>query len=155
MTVVYVTGLSGVGKSYTLEHLKKQGYKSIDTDYGYTTVIRNGDIEEIVLDEEKITRLLNENEKSHVFIAGCYSNQSKFYQHFDYVVLLTAELEVMSKRIDQRTTNYYGKRPEEKEEIIDNIDQVLPLLINSSDIIIDTTTIDAGLICEKLINLLD
>lgn len=27
MTVVYVTGLSGVGKSYTLEHLKNRDIK--------------------------------------------------------------------------------------------------------------------------------
>ncbi|MCJ7842224.1 AAA family ATPase [Lederbergia sp. NSJ-179] len=154
MTIVFVTGLSGVGKSYTLERLEEQGYKVVDTDYGYVTNNGNGDTEETVLDEEKITKLLNENGQTLLFIAGCYSNQSKFYKHFDYVVLLTAEQDVMIKRIDERTTNYYGKRPEEKEEVIDSFNHVLPLLKNSSDLIIDTTNMDVDVICERLKSLL-
>ncbi|MBO0992360.1 hypothetical protein IPU53_04790 [Bacillus sp. SD088] len=60
----------------------------------------------------------------------------------------------MIKRIDDRTTNYYGKRPREKEEIIDSLSRVLPLLKDSSDVIIDTTNMDVDVICEKLKDLL-
>ncbi|MGP4108199.1 AAA family ATPase [Virgibacillus sp. L01] len=154
MTLVFITGLSGVGKSYTLERLEEQGYKTVDTDYGYITNIKDGDTEETVLNEEKMTRLINDNKQSHLFIAGCYSNQSKFYKHFDYVVLLTAEYDEMIKRIDERTTNLYGKRLEEKEEIINSFNNVLPLLKSSSDKIIETTKIDVDIICGKLISLL-
>ncbi|MFD0870394.1 glmZ(sRNA)-inactivating NTPase [Chlamydia abortus] len=154
MTTVFLTGLSGVGKSSTLERLREQGYNVVDTDYGYVTNIKNGDTEETVLDEEKMTRLLNDNGQEHLFISGCYSNQSKFYKHFDYVVLLMTELDVMIKRINERTTNDYGKRPEEKEAVIDSFNHVLPLLINSSDIIIDTTDMEVDIICERLRSLL-
>ncbi|GIN73002.1 hypothetical protein J14TS2_34770 [Bacillus sp. J14TS2] len=150
MSIVFITGLSGVGKSYTLERLQEQGHKVVDTDYGYIMNSRNGDTEEAVLDEEKMISLLNENGQSHLFITGCYSNQSKFYKHFDYVVLLTADQDTMFKRINERTTNDYGKRLGEKEEIIDSLNRVLPLLKDSSDIIIDTTNVDVDVICEKL-----
>lgn len=101
-----------------------------------------------------MTRLLNENGQSHLFIAGCYSNQSKFYKYFSYVVLLTADQDLMIKRINGRTTNYYGKRPEEKEGVIASFNSVLPLLKNSSDIILDTTNMVIDLICGRLKSLL-
>lgn len=66
MTVVFVTGLSGVGKSTTLERLKEQGHKVVDTDYGYVTTVNKDGAEEKVLKEEKMARLLSENGVAHL-----------------------------------------------------------------------------------------
>jgi broad-specificity NMP kinase len=154
MSVIFVTGLSGVGTTSALEQLEKQGYNVVDTDYGYVKEIKNGEIEERVWDEEKITQLIEKYKQSHLFISGCYSNQGKFYKHFDYIVLLKAELNVMLDRINKRTSNNYGKSPEERTEVIDSYENVLPLLEKSSNIIIDTTHTEIDEVCRRLKDLL-
>lgn len=154
MTIIFVTGLSGVGTSSALEQLEKQGYNVVDTDYGYMKEMESGEIEERVWDEEKITLVLEKYKQSHLFISGCYSNQVKFYKHFDYVVLLKAELNVMLDRINKRTSNNYGKSPEERTEVIESYENVLPLLEKSSDIIIDTTHNEIDVVCRRLKELL-
>ncbi|MDV2682747.1 AAA family ATPase [Alkalihalophilus lindianensis] len=154
MAIIFVTGLSGVGKSSVLKQLEREGYNVVDTDYGYIKVVKNGEIEERVWDEEKITQMIEKHKKSHLFMSGCYSNQSKFYDYFDNVVLLKAELKVMIDRINNRTSHNYGKSPEEKAEVIDSYKNVLPLLENSAGVIIDTTNSGINIICRRLIELL-
>ncbi|MFC7677362.1 AAA family ATPase [Paenibacillus sp. GCM10028914] len=151
MATIFITGLSGTGKSTVLEELKIMGYNVVDTDYGY---IKEEDYGEVVLDEEKITNLLEEYRDSHLFIAGIYSNQGKFYEHFDYVVLLKVELNVMLERINNRTSNNYGKSPEEVEKVIASYGSVLPILEGGADIVIDTSNNGVDSICKRLIDLL-
>ncbi|KOP65566.1 hypothetical protein AMS62_10135 [Bacillus sp. FJAT-18019] len=154
MAIIFVTGLSGVGKSSVIEQLKKEGYNVVDTDYGYIKEIKNEEIEEIIWDEEKIIQLLEKSKQSHLFISGTYSNQGKFYKHFDYVVLLKAELNVILDRITNRTSNNYGKSPKQRAKVIDSFENVLPLLEKGSDIIIDTTRNDIDVVCKRLKELL-
>ncbi len=154
VAIIFVTGLSGVGTSCTLEQLEKQGYNVVDTDYGYVKEIKSGEIKERVWDEDKIISVLEKYKHSHLFISGCYSNQGKFYKHFDHVVLLKAELKVMLDRIDKRSSNNYGKSPEERTEVIDSYHNVLPLLEKRSDIIIDTTSNSIDVVCRLLKSLL-
>lgn len=154
MAIIFITGLSGVGNSSALEQLEKQGYNVVDTDYGYVKEIKKGEVIERIWDEEKIIQLLDKYRQSHLFISGCYENQVKFYKHFDYVVLLKAELKIMLDRINKRTSNSYGKSPQERAEVIDSYYNVLPLLEKSSDIIIDTTHNDIDEVCRRLKELL-
>ena len=44
------------------------------------------------------------------------------------MVLLSAPLDVLLRRIEQRTTNGYGKSAEERAQIVENIAEVEPLL---------------------------
>jgi len=150
MAIIFVTGLSGTGKSTVLEELKVLGYNVVDTDYGYI----KEEYGEMVLDEEKITNLFEEYRNSHLFIAGIYSNQGKFYEHFDYVVLLKVKLNVMLERINNRTSNNYGKSPEEVEKVIASYESVLPILEGGADIVIDTSNYGVDSICTRLIDLL-
>jgi len=154
MTIIFVTGLSGVGTSSALQLLEQEGYTTIDTDYGYVKVIDNGETLERVWNEEKISRVLEEHKHSHLFISGCYSNQGKFYQHFDHVVLLKADLNEMLARIEKRTSNNYGKSPQERAEVIESYYEVLPLLEKRSDVIIDTTHTSIEAVCRQLKELL-
>ena len=61
-------------------------------------------------------------------MSGTVSNQGRFYQRFDAVVLLSAPAEVLLRRIETRTTNDYGKTPAEGALVIEHIAQVEPLL---------------------------
>lgn len=155
MAIIFITGMPGVGKTTTLEHLALEGYHVVETDVGYTGVIETDQGTEIGWDEEKIQHLIDHYQDKDLFISGCYANQGKFYQYFDQVVLFTADLNTMFKRIDQRTNNNYGKTEAEKAEILDNVEFVLPLLRESSDLIIDTTNKSIEQICDQLKSLLN
>lgn len=150
MAILFITGLSGTGKSTVLERLKVMGYPVVDTDYGY---IKEDD-GEVVLDEEKVTNLLKEHEDSHLFIAGVYSNQAKFYEYFDYVVLLKVDLDIMLERIKNRASNDYGKSQEEAEKVIASYESVLPLLEGGADVVIDASNTGVDTICTRLVELL-
>jgi hypothetical protein len=56
------------------------------------------------------------------------SNQGRFYDRFDAVVLLSAPAEVILARIDTRTTNDWGKGPGERDLILGHLEAVEPLL---------------------------
>jgi hypothetical protein len=63
-----------------------------------------------------------------LYVSGTVSNQGRFYARFDAVVLLSAPLDVLLRRIDCRTTNDYGKTTEQRERIIGEISDVEPRL---------------------------
>lgn len=151
MTIIYITGLSGVGTTSALDELNRRGYRTIDTDYG--GYVRNVALEEGIahyLNEEKMEDLLKSVGEEHLFISGCCDNQGQFYKDFDVVVLLKADLSTMFERIENRTTNQYGKTPEQRQEILDNHAAVLPLLEKSSDVIIDTTHVSIQEVSDQL-----
>lgn len=75
-----------------------------------------------------MARLLAEDEERTLFVSGCVANQGTFYDRFDAVVLLSAPAEVLLKRIEERTTNDFGKSPEERELILSQLGWVEPLL---------------------------
>lgn len=58
---------------------------------------------------------------------------------FDAVVLLSTPLEVILERIASRKTNDYGKTVDQREEIIQNVASVEPLLRAGATVEIDTT----------------
>jgi hypothetical protein len=66
-------------------------------------------------------------------------NQGRFYDRFDAVVLFTAPVDVILERIATRTTNDWGKSPEERELILGHIRDVEPLLRASCTHEIDTS----------------
>ena len=61
-----------------------------------------------------MAELLAEDGDPALFVSGCMSNQGKFYDRFDAVVLLSAPAEVILDRIERRTTNDYGKTSGER-----------------------------------------
>ncbi len=89
--------------------------------------------------EDAIARLLVENDAPTLFLAGCKSNQGRFYPQLDAVVLLTAPLETLLARIDRRDTNPYGKSEEERSLVVDHVATVEPLLRRTATHVLDAT----------------
>ncbi|MEU4227467.1 AAA family ATPase [Nonomuraea sp. NPDC026600] len=141
MPKVLITGMSGTGKSTVLRILGSRGHRIVDTDYGrwsHEITLPDGS-SDWVWREEAVTDLLTGHKKDGLFVAGCMSNQGKFYQRFDHIVLLSAPAEVMLARVMARTDNPYGKRPEEREAILENLRVVEPLLRTTATMEIDTS----------------
>jgi shikimate kinase len=135
MSKILVTGMSGTGKSSALAELGRRGYRVVDTDdldwreyredVESSDEVRRG---EWLWVEERITGLLDSDDGRSLFIQGCVRNQSKFYNRFNAVVLLSASVDVILDRVARRTTNNYGKTPVERAMILDDLARVEPLL---------------------------
>src|SRR5436305_12022738 len=124
MAKVLVTGLSGTGKSSALAELGRRGYRVVDTDeLGWREYRRHlVQIDELHIGEwlwveEKMNELLDSAEGQTLFVGGGARNQSRFYERFDAVILLSAPADVMLERVARRTTNDYGKAPVERAMI--------------------------------------
>src|ERR671923_2435652 len=124
---VLVTGMSGTGKSTALAELAKRGFRVVDTDSrDWSEWVPGAD--EWLWREDRMAQLLAEDGEPALFVSGCMSNQVKFYDRFDAVVLLSAPAEVILDRVDRRTTNDYGKTPHERDLILTYLETVEPLL---------------------------
>ncbi len=150
MKRVLITGMSGTGKSSVIRELANRGYKAIDTDW-------NPDWEEPpsasdgpgwLWREDRIDRLLNEEGTGALFIGACVENQGKFYGRFDHVVVLTASPELTIERLAKRSSNAYGKRPEEVRQVLHFKETVEPLLLGSASLRIDTSKPLADVVAE-------
>jgi hypothetical protein len=142
MAKVLVTGMSGTGKSTALAALGTRGHRVVDTDdAGWCTwaPLPDDPAGEWLWDEGRMAELLTSEDAGTLYVSGCTSNQVRFYDRFDAIVLLSAPADVILERIENRTTNDYGKGPGERDRILGHLGSVEPLLRASSTHEIDTS----------------
>ena len=148
MKRIFITGMSGTGKSTVIARLAALGHRAVDTDSdAYFELVepdaatreRFGDEPDWRWREERITALLDADEGPALLLSGTSSNQSKFYPRFDHVVLLSAPESVILERLRTRTTNRYAKHPEELARELRLRPIVEPLLRRAADVEIDTS----------------
>ena len=127
--------MSGTGKSTVLTALAARGFATVDTDDGWCEFAADG---EWVWREDRIGELLVVENAAPLFVAGCARNQVKFYRRFDHIVLLSAPQETLLDRLAGRTTNPFGKRPEQRARILADLTDIEPRLRRSATLEIDT-----------------
>jgi shikimate kinase len=151
MRRVLLTGMSGTGKSSALAELERLGFQAVDTDApGWTQWSdREGGY---LWREDRIAELLAREDGPPLYVSGTVSNQGRFYDRFDAVVLLSAPAEVLVSRIETRTENPYGKTPEQRELILRHVVEVEPLLRRRCTHEIDATQPLASVV-EQLVEL--
>jgi dephospho-CoA kinase len=135
---ILVTGLSGAGKSTALAGLARRGFETLETDVEPWSEWSD-EAGGYVWDEERVDELLRGERATTLFVSGTVSNQGRFYDRFDEVVLLSAPAEVLLARIGSRTTNPFGKTAEERERILADLDEVEPLLRATCTLELDAT----------------
>ncbi len=144
-----LTGMSGTGKSTLIRALAARGYKAIDTDTEawsiWVTVPGDSDRPgasaepDWIWREDRIQRLLSTEDADVLFVSGCKSNQGRFYAQFDHIVLLSAPAPLLMERLATRTTNPYGKHPDELARILRHLHTVEPLLRRTASLEVDTS----------------
>lgn len=137
MKRIYITGVSGTGKTTISNELKKRGILSLDISIknpnldcyweNKKTKERvqykpDADMEWFKLhgricDPVVLKNYLN-NHKEIVVITGLASNQDEYLDIFDEVILLQCKEEVFLNRMENRTTNLFGKKQIEREQML-------------------------------------
>lgn len=137
MKRILITGMSGTGKSALIGALAERGFRAVDLDEpAWSESAADGDW---IWREERVAELLDAPEDDEwLFVSGCATNQGKFRDRFDEVVLLSAPTELILERLATRTSNHYGKRPEEVAEVLGYIETVEPLLRRAASHEVDT-----------------
>ena len=145
---VLLTGMSGTGKSTLIRELGARGYRAIDTDSdewsewsvaGASDQSASGAEPDWVWREDRIQRLLSSDDVDVVFVGGCKSNQVKFYEQFNHIVLLTAPVRLLVERLSTRTSNPYGKQPDELARVLRHLQTIEPRLRAAASVEIDTS----------------
>ena len=140
--------MSGTGKSTVIKELAARGYKAVDTDDdGLSELVSVPDDEPTGLDpgqdwvwrEDRIQTLLSTDDTEVLFLSGCSPHQGKFYPQFDHIVLLTAPSHLIVERLRTRTTNPYGKRPEEVARVLALLQTIEPALRSNAGSVVDTS----------------
>src|SRR4051812_40136195 len=129
---ILVTGMSGTGKSSALAELGRRGFRVVDMDSPewseWVPAPDRGEAGEWLWREDRIAELLAEPGEPTLYVSGCASNQGKFYDRFEAVVLLSAPADVILERVERRTTNDWGRGPGERELILHDLGAVEPRL---------------------------
>lgn len=138
MALIYITGVSGSGKSTIRHALQSLGYETYDVDDKEVSVItelKSGKTVEMppanlrgntwflrhswtILPAE-INKLKKLSESKLIFLCGAAKNDKDHWEQFDLVVCLDITEEELRRRIANRIDNDYGKNNHELQEILD------------------------------------
>lgn len=143
--------MSGTGKSSALAELAKRGFRTVDTDHGGWTEWSR-DAGGYVWVEERIEALLDRHDGPTLYVSGTVSNQGRFYPRFDAVVLLSAPVDVLLRRIATRATNDYGKTADERARVVRDLEEAEPLLRATCTHELDAT-LPLDVVVERLIEI--
>jgi shikimate kinase len=136
--LVLVTGISGSGKSAVCGELQRRGYEAHDTDQDGNAVWvsqKTGDVTatpaasegtppEWLEEQEwrvapfKVEALAKRADTLLVFLCGSTANEREVWHLFSRVIYLAIDNETLRRRLASRTTNAFGKAPNELQAIL-------------------------------------
>ena len=134
MSRIYITGVSGTGKSALAKELTKRGFQTVDIDSvsglchwrkketGEEAEYRSGlgkdwiEAHEWICDKNKLAELISSN--NDIIVAGIASNQDEYLDLFDKVLLLYCNEETLLNRLNTREGNDFGKEKSEQKQVL-------------------------------------
>lgn len=160
MPLIYITGISGSGKSTVLEELSKRGFEAHGVDEeGYADWIDRKTGEAIpfledeqsvdihdwykkhrwVLSLERISELKKRSDEANKpIILGSSAEGENTVRHlFDKIIYLAVDEPTLKRRIANRDNNHFGKHPDEMAEILQWLKDNDKKYRNSGAIVID------------------
>ena len=157
MPLVWVTGVSGSGKSSVCEVLRAQGHAAVDADWeGYSQWVHRVTGEPVLdppypapagwLDDfawrvrpEAVSSLAARPAPGVVYLCGGFENETDVWHIFDRVICLTVDEATLRHRLTTRTTNHFGKNPEELRAAVDWLILVESKYRQRGAVIVDAT----------------
>jgi dephospho-CoA kinase len=137
MSLIYVTGVAGSGKSAVQSELERLGYPAFDVDQPEIGAAHNNKSNQIVavpdanhrtqewfaahswrILRQPVEKLKHEYENSVVFLCGTAGNEKDMSDLFDKVLLLDIDEVTLRQRIASREDNDYGKSEHELQQIL-------------------------------------
>ncbi|PLS81325.1 hypothetical protein CYG49_02210 [Candidatus Saccharibacteria bacterium] len=140
MSLIYITGIAGAGKSEVYKELKGRGYEVYGTDEDQLAGFYNNQSGKRVenpadvgkkitlawrvnhtwkLPRSTIESLSNKSQGKTVFLCGVATNEEEFLDLFNKLFALVLDDETLHTRITFRTNNTFGKNEGELEQIRD------------------------------------
>ena len=131
MTLVWVTGNSGAGKSTVCEFLKSSGHLAFDADWeGYSHWVDRAGGNVVAdppypvpagwldrfawkIDRAQVEALAARTHGETAFLCGSAENEAEVRDLFDVMICLVVDNETLLGRLQARTTNAFGQHPEE------------------------------------------
>lgn len=157
MPLVWVTGTSGVGKSTVCALLKSLGQLTVDADWeGYNHWVDRTSGQVVVdppdpvpvgwldrfawrISRAQVEALAARTHDNTAFLCATVENETDVWDLFDLVVCLVIDNETLRDRLLTRTTNTFGKHPEELAAALEHNDDVEPTYRRLGATIIDGT----------------
>jgi len=138
MPLIYVTGLSGSGKSSIRKALQARGYTAYDNDEGGFKAWYNRQTGEKAkvqpawkdvdrqlkatywkkFERSKVQQLAARAQDKPIFLCGTSPNDSDVWDLFDRVIHLSVSDRTLRHRLAARTGNDYGKHPEDLKDLL-------------------------------------
>ncbi|WP_413755375.1 hypothetical protein [Streptomyces sp. MMBL 11-3] len=131
MALVWVTGNSGAGKSAVCAVLRTRGHVALDADEDGFSRWVDRTRGEVVTDppspvpqgwldrygwvvvRERVEALAEESRSGVAFLCGSAENEADVLDLFDVTVCLVIDDDTLRHRLATRTTNTFGRHPEE------------------------------------------
>lgn len=157
VALVWVTGNSGTGKSTMCELLRARGYVAFDADEdGFSGWIDRADGDAVAdppypvpegwldrygwaIDRKRVEALSEESRTRIAFVCGSAENEADVLDLFDLTVCLVIDEDTLRHRLATRTTNMFGRRPEELAAALDWNPRMRPIYEARGAVIIDAS----------------
>jgi hypothetical protein len=129
--LVWVTGVSGVGKSTVCAELKARHHRAVDADWeGYSHWVDRASGEPVLdppyptpagwlgrfawrIRRTAVEALADDAQRGTAYLFGSAENEHEVWDLFDLAICLIADNATIEQRLQTRTNNAFGKRPEE------------------------------------------
>lgn len=158
MSLIYITGAPGIGKTTILKELVSRGCEAYDLDgsklggahnksSGERVTIPSAedrsptwfDEHEWRIDVDAVKALLEKAADKPIYICGVSEDDDKIIDLFDKIFYLKLDDETLQNRISERTDNDYGKNESELQDILDRKRKLDLRYKNSAAVIVDAT----------------
>lgn len=140
MSFIYITGVSGTGKTTIYNELKNRGFEAYDVEEdglarrqnkitGYihpkSSVKEHQHTQEFldtyswIIPREYMEELAKKAKNKNVYLCGVFSNERDLSDLFDKVIALNIDRETLIHRLRTRTNNNFGKSEHELAHVIE------------------------------------